>query len=74
VTRPGNAIAKKWMDQALHDLDMAERNLSIEGYDVAAFLSHQAVEKLLKGIIAGKGERVPKTHYIDELGRSLDLP
>jgi DHA2 family multidrug resistance protein len=30
--------------QALHDLDMAEKNLSISGYDVAAFLSHQAVE------------------------------
>jgi HEPN domain-containing protein len=74
MERKDNAIAKKWIEQALHDLDMAEKNLSIEGYDIAAFLSHQAVEKLLKGIIAGKGEKVPKSHYIDELGKSLDLP
>ena len=40
--------AKKWYKQALHDLVIAEKNITIEGYDVAAFLSHQAVEKLLK--------------------------
>jgi len=53
---------------------MAHRNISIEGYDIAAFLSHQAVEKLFKGLIANKGREVPKSHYIDELGRSLHLP
>jgi HEPN domain-containing protein len=74
MVRADDAIAKKWIAQALHDLDMADRNLSIEGYDVAAYLSHQAVEKLLKGIIAMKGERIPKSHYIDELGKSLNLP
>ena len=74
MVRVENAIAKKWIDQALHDLDMADRNLAIEGYDVAAFLSHQAVEKLLKGIIALRGKRIPKSHYIDELGKILELP
>lgn len=67
-------IARKWIAQSLHDLDMAERNLEIGGYDISAFLCHQAVEKLLKGIIAGKGQPVPKSHYIDELGISLKLP
>lgn len=74
MNRADSAIARKWIDQALHDLHMAEKNLTIQGYDIAAFLSHQAVEKLLKGIIAMKGERIPKTHYIDELGKSLNLP
>ena len=74
MVRKDDVVARKWIEQALHDLNMAEKNLSIEGYDVAAFLSHQAVEKLLKGIIAKNGERIPKTHYIDELGKSLNLP
>lgn len=40
--------AKKWLKQAFHDLEMAEKNITIEGYDITAFLSHQAIEKLLK--------------------------
>jgi len=41
-------IAIKWYKQALHDLQMAEKNISIKGYDIAAFLAHQSVEKLIK--------------------------
>jgi HEPN domain-containing protein len=54
-------------------LKMAERNISIEGYDVAAFLSHQSVEKLMKSTFALQGKKIPKTHYIDELARELNL-
>lgn len=43
-------IAMKSLKQALHDLKMAERNIEIDGYDIAAFLAHQAVEKLFKAI------------------------
>jgi len=66
-------IALKWLKQALHDLDMAERNIAIGGYDVSAYLAHQSVEKLLKAIFAIQGEKVPKTHYIDDLARELGL-
>ena len=65
--------AIKWLKQALHDLDMAEKNITIEGYDVAAFLSHQAVEKLLKTLFIFQGKKTPRIHYIDELARMLDL-
>jgi HEPN domain-containing protein len=65
--------ALKWLKQALHDLDMAEKNIAIEGYDVAAFLAHQSVEKLLKVIFIIRGKKVPKSHYIDELARELGL-
>jgi HEPN domain-containing protein len=64
---------RKWLKQALHDLKMAERNITIEGYDVAAFLSHQAVEKLLKALFVFQGRKIPKTHYIDELAHNLNL-
>ena len=41
-------IAKKWLKQAKHDLQMAEKNIDIEGYDIASFLAHQSVEKIIK--------------------------
>lgn len=66
-------IALKWYKQALHDLQMAEKNISIKGYDVAAFLAHQSVEKLMKSTFAYQGKRIPKTHYIDELARELEF-
>jgi len=66
-------IALKWFKQALHDLEMAEKNIAIGGYDVSAFLAHQSVEKLLKAIFAIKGRKVPKSHYIDELAKELKL-
>ena len=66
-------IALKWLKQALHDLDMAEKNIAIGGYDVTAFLAHQSVEKLLKAIFIIRGRKVPRTHYIDELARELRL-
>lgn len=66
-------IAIKWLKQALHDIEMAEKNITIGGYDVSAFLAHQLVEKLLKAVFAIKGQKIPKTHYIDELARELEL-
>jgi HEPN domain-containing protein len=66
--------ARKWYRQALHDLEMAEKTIEIGGYDVSAFLSHQCVEKLLKAGFILDGKEVPKTHYIDELAKKLNLP
>ena len=66
--------ARKWFKQACHDIEMAEKNITIGGYDVAAFLSHQAVEKLLKAGFLMEGRRMPKTHFIDELAEKLGIP
>jgi len=66
--------AKKWYKQAIHELEMAEKNIAIGGYDVASFLSHQAVEKLLKAGLAMEGREIPRSHYLDELARELRLP
>lgn len=68
------AAAAKWLKQALHDLDMAGRNVGIGGYDTAAFLAHQSAEKLLKALLAAQGRAVPRMHFIDELAGQLDLP
>ena len=66
-------IGKKWLKQALHDLEIAEKIIDIEGYDVAAFLAHQSVEKWLKSIFGFQGKKIPKIHYIDELGQKLGV-
>lgn len=66
-------IAYKWYKQAKHDLLMAEKNITIEGYDIAAFLAQQSVEKLFKSIFALEGKEIPRIHYIDELARLLGL-
>ena len=65
--------ARKWLKQALHDLVMAEKNITIEGFDIAAFLSHQAVEKLLKALFIIQGQKPPGIHYIDEPAKMLNL-
>ncbi len=67
-------IAQRWYKQAVHDLEMARRNLDIEGYDVAALLAHQAVEKLLKAGFAMEGKPIPRTHNLDEMAAQLGLP
>jgi HEPN domain-containing protein len=53
---------------------MARRNLTVEGYDVAAFLAHQVVEKFLKAAFALEGRPVPRTHHLDEMASQLGLP
>ena len=61
--------------QARRDLDNAEKNIDIGAYEVTAFLSHQAVEKYLKGAwIELKRARPPATHYLKELGDGLEIP
>lgn len=52
---------------------MAQKNIDIGGFDVASFLSHQAVEKLLKAILIFEGKKPPKSHYLDEIAKSLGL-
>lgn len=61
--------------QARRDLVNARKNIGIDAYEVAAFLSHQAVEKYLKGAwIQKKRSRPPATHYLLELGTQLRIP
>ncbi len=51
------------------------KNVDIGAYDVAAFLSHQAAEKFLKGAwIEIKRSRHPTTHSLVDLGKGLDVP
>lgn len=61
--------------QARRDLENARKNITIDAYEVAAFLSHQAVEKYLQGsLILWRRARPPATHYLRQLGDGLRMP
>ena len=66
---------ERLLKQADRDLENARKNLSIEAYEVAAFLAQQAVEKYLKGIwVVLKKQPAPHTHSLTELGYGLGVP
>jgi len=67
-------IGDRWIRQAVHDLQITEKNLSIEGFDSAAFYTHQSVEKLLKGLISLSGRSIPRSHDLQHLGEQIDCP
>ncbi len=67
-------IGERWIRQAVHDLEIAEKNLPFGGFDSAAFYSHQSVEKLLKGIISLSGRPIPRTHDLERLCDLLSCP
>ena len=61
--------------QARRDIENARKNIGIRAYEVAAFLSHQGVEKYLKAAwIQTKRTRPPTTHYLKQLGEGLRIP
>lgn len=66
---------ERLLKQAERDLDSARKNLTIQAYEVAAFLAQQAVEKYLKGSwVLVKREPAPHTHALTELGDGLGVP
>jgi HEPN domain-containing protein len=61
--------------QADRDIENARKNLTIEAYEVSAFLAQQAVEKYLKGMwVLLKKEPAPHTHSLTELGDGVGVP
>src|SRR5262245_57226595 len=61
--------------QADRDLLNARKNVTIEAYEVAAFLAEQAVEKYLKGTWPMvRKQPAPHTHSLTELGDGLGVP
>jgi len=60
--------ASGWFLKAESDLVTARRMLVGEGpYDTACFHAQQAVEKLLKGLLAFKNQALPHTHNLEDL-------
>lgn len=65
---------ERLLKQAERDLRNARRNIDIDAFEVAAFLTAQAVEKYLKGAWIGlRNEAPPWTHSLTELGDGLEV-
>ncbi len=65
---------ERLLKQADRDLENARKNLTIQAFEVAAFLAQQAVEKYLKGAwVVTKKEPAPHTHALTELGDGLSV-
>lgn len=61
--------------QAERDLENARKNVGIEAYELASFMSQQAVEKFLKAAwMEERAEAPPRTHSLVELGDPLGVP
>ena len=61
--------------QSERDLENARKNVDIEAYELAAFMSQQAVQKFLKAAwMQVEGEAPPRTHSPVELGDPLGVP
>jgi len=66
---------ERLLRQADRDLENARKNITVEAYEVSAFLAQQAVEKYLKGIwVLVKKEPALHTHSLTELGDGLGVP
>lgn len=60
-----NKSTKQWIQIAEYDLETAKAMLKTGRYLYVAFMCHQSLEKLLKGIISNKkGEMPPYTHNL----------
>jgi len=67
--------AGRWWQQALKDLESAEKNLQVEEYYLVAFLCQQAVEKGLKSLYIDRlGESPGATHSLLFLGKKVEIP
>ena len=72
---PMRPEVERLLRQADRDIGNAGKNLTIEAYEVSAFLAQQAVEKYLKGMwVLLKREPAPHTHSLTELGDGVGVP
>jgi len=57
----------KWFSFADEDWLVAKQTLKDGIYNQVCFHSQQGVEKLLKGVLHQGGQKIPKTHHLQEL-------
>jgi HEPN domain-containing protein len=60
--------ARRWLDQAVRDLDDARYNLAGGRHNLACFVAQQAAEKALKAFLIAKDEE-PWGHSVADLCR-----
>lgn len=62
-----------WLERAKYDLETAKAMLDAGRYIYVAYTCQQAVEKILKAIIAQKGKENMPIHNLNRLAESAEL-
>ena len=62
------------MEQAEHDIEVAEYNLKGNMLDAAAFYSQQAAEKALKSLYISKFNELWKVHDLVRIAKRIQAP
>ncbi|MBC8521869.1 MAG: HEPN domain-containing protein [Methanomicrobia archaeon] len=65
---------KNWLEQAEHDVEVAEYNLKGNMLDAAAFYSQQAAEKALKSLYISKFNELWKVHDLVRIAKRIQAP
>ena len=60
---------KDWLEQAEHDIEVAEYNFNGNMLDAAAFYSQQAAEKALKSIYISEFNKLWKVHDLVRIAK-----
>lgn len=59
---------KEWLNLASHDVDTAKLLIKENGHaDIIIYHIHQAIEKMLKALLAKADKPIEKTHFLDKL-------
>jgi HEPN domain-containing protein len=64
-------LVNGWLAKAESDLAAAQQLLANGPFDVVCFHAQQAIEKLLKGLLAYYNQPPPRTHDLEELQRLI---
>ena len=64
---------KRWTDQANADLKSARNSLKSKDYYLAAFMSQQSAEKILKALYLKKHNELRKIHDLAYFAKKLEL-
>ena len=64
---PAHDEARRWLDEAVADLDTARYLEAGRRYNTACFIAQQAAEKAVKGFLYGQGVEDPWGHSVDSL-------
>jgi HEPN domain-containing protein len=65
--KPSPEGGLRWLRQAEHDLDIAQKHHEREDYSDACFMAEQASQKSLKGFLIAHGRRSIPIHSVAQL-------
>ncbi len=67
-------VPEQWADRARYDLETARAMLDSERFLYVLFCCQQAIEKMLKGVIAARtGELPPRLHNLMQLAKHVGV-